>query len=511
MLYRDDYGVPIPSPVTPVTDPETGEEVNGGLCWQPIAFNVGTDECPTECVVDTTTPATVAVNQYSCGVEVGCSGCTQEVDFGRMNSARAPDSVFESQLADVVVNLATADCVSLDPAGRLVTSREETVVDEFGEIVVDDEGEEVTVVISGAIDSPLQNMAIYKELMLTGEAGFLGDDVLEGLLPGGASVLDTAARGLGAGSGKTGEVNVDLVAYLNQIMGLTDKATTTILDPKICETYREEVQGNMELVEKCFLNYGAGGSQYGYARSANFSALPAPPYVPAASGGAGQPGYFEVLEPLALTPDPFDQTFGIYRGPTFTRAFQGLDAGSSGNYGIDDFAQAADDARAVINYMHSWPLPVDYATPLVCEASDDIAYEVSIGEESGLQVPKNIVDGSSDREFIVNVANAGPDDAIVTLTVTAIPVVGGTVLANLDGDEPDAGFIASPFVFPPTVITAGGSHAFSALISVDIGQRTTIEWEATVAAEFDVIESNNTQTAISTVRTTSGRGGGEGE
>ena len=52
-------------------------------------------------------------------------------------------------------------------------------------------------------------------------------------LPEGAT-LDTAARGLGAGSDKTGEVNVDLVAYLNQIMGLSDPVTSTILDPKIC-------------------------------------------------------------------------------------------------------------------------------------------------------------------------------------------------------------------------------------------------------------------------------------
>ena len=81
-------------------------------------------------------------------------------------------------------------------------------------------------------------------------------------LPEGASTLDTAARGLGAASDKAGEVNVDLVAYLNQIMGLSDPVTPTILDPKICMTYKEEVQGVIQLVEKCFLDYRA----YGYNR-----------------------------------------------------------------------------------------------------------------------------------------------------------------------------------------------------------------------------------------------------
>ena len=99
-------------------------------------------------------------------------------------------------------------------------------------------------------------------------------------LPQGAGVLDTAARGIGAGSGKTGEVNVDLVAYLDQLMGLTAPGTVTILDPKLCETYREEVQGVIQLVEKCFLNYGAvPPNGNAYHRGTNFGALPAPAYI----------------------------------------------------------------------------------------------------------------------------------------------------------------------------------------------------------------------------------------
>jgi len=431
------------------------------------------------------------VNQFNCAVTTGCANCTQEVDFGRVNAARSPDDVFDRQLEDVVVNLAIADCITLDPAGRLVASR----------VAAD------ATVTTNTIDSPLQNLAIYRQLMLT---GFLGAEANPIEVPG--DTLDTAARGLGVSSDKTGEVNMDLVAYTNSIMGLDD--VPTILG-KLCETYREEVQGTIQLVEKCYLNYGPEVSDipptpvtppanYQYTRSDNFStteqSLPLPAYIPNDTSY----GWFEYLA-------VFDDTvpsFQILQGPILDAVF--TDTFDGGNIG--GFAQASDDTRAVINFMHDWPMPdADvYATEVVCEASDEIAYDVSISDVSGLQVPQNIVDGSSDREFIVTVANAGPDPATVTLTVTAIPDAGGTVLANLDGDDPDAGFIPSPFVFPPTEITAGGSASFSALISVDIGQRTTINWTAVAAAPDDVNLSNNTATAVSNVKVTGSGGGGQG-
>ena len=99
-------------------------------------------------------PCLVPVDPATCVVQPAYASCTGEVDFGRISEARSPDTVFDSQLEDVVVNLATADCVTLDPAGRLVTSR-----------VVDG------VVTTGEIDSPLQNLAMYKQLM---QNGFLG-------------------------------------------------------------------------------------------------------------------------------------------------------------------------------------------------------------------------------------------------------------------------------------------------------------------------------------------------
>lgn len=466
ILLRTDNGVPIPSSETLVEDPETGLLVDGGLCWQPIAFNVDDAlACPEACQVTTTTPATVSVNQYNCGVEDGCSGCTQEVEFGRINEVRAPDTVFASQLEDVVVNLATADCITLDPAGRLVASR-----------VV---GDEVT---TSTIDSPLQNLSIFRQLMMV---GYLGDATSPIALP--ADVLDTAARGLGVAADKTGEVNVDMVAYLNSNMGLD--VVPTILDPKLCETYREEVQGTIQLVEKCYLDYRS----YGYDRTTNFSALPAPAYIPA---GDNLDGWFEYL---ALLPgSELDPLFIIMQGPILPPVFD-VDPGFM-NGNIGGFAQASDDTRAVINFMHDWPMPdADvYGTPVPCIADPDlIAYDVLISEDSGLQVPAQMVDGSEGREFFVTVANASSstDPATGTVTVTAIAEAGGPI----EG---------SPWAFPFEDLAPGASQNWTTFFTIDLGQRTTINWTAVAAAPDDVNYSNNTVTATTSVKVTGGGGGG---
>lgn len=482
ILKRDDFGVPIPSSPADVTDPETGETVDGGLCWQPIAFNFDAedDSCPLDCVVPESDPPVVEVDQYNCAIAAGCSGCTQEVDFGRMNNARAPDSVFASQLADVVINLATADCVTLDPAGRLVVTRVETVENELGELV--------DVVTSSAIDSPLQNLAIYKQLI---KYGYLGDELSPIALP--ASELDTAARALGAASDKGGEVNVDKVAYLNSIMGLDD--VPTILDPKLCEIYREEVQGVIQRVEKCFLDY----SFHRYDRETNFSEVPNPGYIAPRGFGEGVIGWFEYLAPL----DESIPTFDVGRDRIQHRVF-GSDAGFE--YGnIGGFAQAADDARAVINYMHSWPLPADYATPLVPTAycvvdPDEFVYDVSISAESGLQVPQKMVDGLEGREFIVTVANASgsADSASGSISVTAIAESGEA----LEG---------SPWTFDFFDLAVGDSESWTTFFTVNLGTRTTINWKAEAVAPEDVNPSNNIQTATTSVIVTgSGSGGGGG-
>lgn len=461
ILYRDAYGVPIPSAEVQVEDPETGDMVDGGMCLQPIAFP-SNELCDLEC--GTADPCLVPVDQLNCAIEPAYAGCTQEVDFGRVNEARSPDAVFESQLEEVVVSLATADCVTLDPAGRLVTTR-----------VIDGE------VLTSAIDSPLQNLAIYRELMLTGTLG--------ASLPEGAGTLDTAARGLGAASDKAGEVDLDLVAYLNQIMGLSDPATPTILD-KRCETYREEVQGVVQLVEKCFLDYGA----YGYNREDNFMSLPSPPYIPE---GAPKDGTFEYLSLVADTDPPlFEILYGLILDAVFPDGTDGFVPFDDDN--IRGFVQAADDARAVISFMHENEVPVDFVTSLLCLPSAGISYDVSLSDESGLQVPRVMVDGTEGREFTVSITNDGPDPATGTVIVTATAAAGGAI----DG---------SPWIFDFEDLAASASDSGTAFFSINLGGETTIAWTATVYAKDDVNLGNNKATEATVVKVTdSGVGGGGG-
>jgi hypothetical protein len=386
-----------------------------------------------------------------------CAACTQEVDFGRINDARSPPEVFESQLEDAVVTLATADCVTLDPAGRLVASNvDDTTLDNLAK----------------TIDSPLQNLAIYREMVLN---GFIGAS--PGLpLPGG-NYLNTAARGLGAASDKSGGVDVDLVAYLNQIMGLSDPLTLTTLDPKICIERKQEVQGVVQLVQECFLDY----SGYAYERLENFAVLPNPKYIPE-SGPTD--GWFEYLTVL----DASVPSFTIDYGPITTAVFADAAGFTGGNIG--GFAQAADDARAVIDFMHTNQVPVDFETPVPCLASGTISYDVLIPEQSGLQVPVNYIN-TKEREFTVTVANNGPDTANFTVTVVA---ANGATLGSWSWSYTD--------------VPAGQSRSVTQLFTITTTS-PTIEWTATVVADgpgTDPNPGNNERTATSTVKATGGGG-----
>jgi hypothetical protein len=417
-------------------------------CWQPIASDSELCSLTAGSIVPVA-PDTCAVLQPT---------CTEEVDFGRINEARSPDSVFQQQLDDAVIKLATADCRALDPAGRLVAKTD------VGDIVD-----------ASTIDSPLQNLAMYRQLVINGTLGtpFPGDD----------EPLIAAARALGAASDKSGGVNVDMVAYLNWIMGVVDAVPES---RTICQDRKQEVKGVIQMVEECFLDYGSFPV---YNRALNFAGLPNPPYIPEDVPIAG---WFEYL-----TTQDAGQTFFIDQGPIDATVFQGGYSGAN----IGGFAQAADDARAVIDFMHSNPVPEAYETKMPTCAdsgtppSGDPRYDVYISDVSGLQVPVQIVDGSEGREFSVTVANSGPDAASGTVTVTAEAANG----------VPIAG---SPWTFEFSVV-AGASQGFTEFFTINLGERTTIDWTATVTAEFDFPVTNNTVTAVSTVKVT-GSGGGSG-
>nr|NIP16798.1 hypothetical protein [Xanthomonadales bacterium]NIX11588.1 hypothetical protein [Xanthomonadales bacterium] len=165
--------------------------------------------------------------------------------------------------------------------------------------------------------------------------------------------------------------------------------------------------------------------------------------------------------------------------------FDGASGFEGGN--IEGFAQAADDARAVINFMHDWPMPdADvFGTPVPCAPSGDILYDLAISEQSGLQVPKNYVNGG-EREFFINVGNLGPDTANGTVTVVA---------TGVEGPLGDWSFEIEGL---PEGQTASFTQIFTITTSGD-----AIAWNATVAAVppgTDPNPANNSRDATSKVR-----------
>jgi hypothetical protein len=466
ILYRDEAGVPI-------TTPLTAEGL--GQCQQPIAFieNVG---CPAAGLIDIDGVKVIPVDPATCAIDPQYASCTQEADFGRVNLSRASERVLASQLQDVLVNVAVADCTSLDAAGRMVYSR-----------FIGDE------LVTGTVDSPLQNLAIYKYLMLNGEIGVP--------LPQGAGVLETAARSFGVAMDKGGQVNIDLLVYLNQTMGLTDPAVGTYLF-KVEKDIRMEVMGNMETVTKWFLDYTrfADGTATGYYydRQINFAGvapagLPSPAYLPT---NAPATGMFEYLQDMG------GGSYMVTVGPIMTAVFLGDFGYSGGNIG--GFAEAADDTREVIHFMHTYAVPDADMTPVPCTPVPDPTqqYDLSISAKSGLKVPKQVVATTEGRELVVTISNAGPDTAAGTITVTANTDAGGDVL--IDGAP-------GPFVFPFDGVLAGTSWSTDVyMFTIDEPHFSAkITWTAVVepaAGDEDPYMGNNAVDATSNIRVSGGGG-----
>ena len=118
----------------------------------------------------------------------------KEVDFGRLNIVRSPQSVLDQALDEALNTLEAPGAeITLDFCGRLHT-----------------EYELDGVIISKTIDSPRENMAIYQHLMRFGFTNRLG--FLNTL---GVDALELAASCFAAGSDKTGTIILDEIAYIN--------------------------------------------------------------------------------------------------------------------------------------------------------------------------------------------------------------------------------------------------------------------------------------------------------
>lgn len=145
---------------------------------------------------------------------------TQEVEIGRLNVARAGAEVVDNAYDEAIASINGALAVSLDPAGRVLL----TLAD----------GTEKT------IDSPRENLALYREIMRNGFLpGLTRTDMgpLEHLrVKGdGSDEIDPAdlyrAACLFAGAAdKFGDITLDMVIYVNNFLGINDPVAGAYFD-----------------------------------------------------------------------------------------------------------------------------------------------------------------------------------------------------------------------------------------------------------------------------------------
>jgi len=136
-----------------------------------------------------------------------------EVDLGRLSVARAPEKVLDHALVEALSKLANATEVTLDPSGRLVVD-------------------------GVTIDSPLENLALFKEIVstpavdgiitLTATATVDGQPVTYSFPLSVDQAGLVAAAAIAAASDKTGTLNVDEVMYIATFFGLEDELSNFV-------------------------------------------------------------------------------------------------------------------------------------------------------------------------------------------------------------------------------------------------------------------------------------------
>lgn len=221
---------------------------------------------------------------------------TIEVELGRLNVGRSPTNVLVSRYEEAIDVINAADEITLDASGRLVL---------------------ITDGVSKTIDSPLENLALYLELMNTGTLGgvtldpsVLGDlaYLVDGVFT--TDDLSAASSFLAAASDKTGELTLDEVVYLNTFVGVEGTLTDSLGDG-------------------AYVDF----SSFTYDRSDLYADVTVTVLVQEADG--------------TWTPTEVN----IYDTIFNSIDYQSVDGG------VDGFAQAADDARAVIEYIHEYEVP----------------------------------------------------------------------------------------------------------------------------------------------------------
>lgn len=247
----------------------------------------------------------------------GANWVPAEVEFSRLSIARSPDSVVTRALDEAYLALLAADQVTLDPSGR---------------IIVTIDGEEST------FDSPLINLALYEQIVTYGNLILRNDEgepideegnvvtnpndyvvlLPTSILPDSNTTLsqadlELAATLFAAAADKSGTINVDIVVYMNSILGI---------DGTLAGDY---------------VDYSA----YSYDRADAYDGVTAEVMVLQDDG----------VTWLVETVNILDAVFGGEDG-TFDETTENLTASNA-----DGFTAATDDALQVIEFIHQYAPP----------------------------------------------------------------------------------------------------------------------------------------------------------
>lgn len=247
-----------------------------------------------------------------------------ETELERLNLTRTSESVLEKKKADVKTKLTLADTIGLDPAGRLTVD-------------------------GVALDAAPEYAGMYDSLMLTG--GVAGLDFAD--IP--YNRWQLAAVAIGAAASKGVPITVDTVQYYNRIVGFTsleDKPTWPGLsfisseDPNPATPMPVDVlPGGEDFVDYSAFTYNRADTFVGSVTWLDVAKLK-----------------WNVNPILDVVPwTNLQATGNLSKAEVDGRTLTGVTA----------FAQMADDARAVINYLHEHDqiVPGFYMDPVLVDTT----------------------------------------------------------------------------------------------------------------------------------------------
>jgi hypothetical protein len=226
-----------------------------------------------------------------------------EVDFGRLNIVRSPQSVLDQAMGEALKVIEAGEAFSLDFCGRL------TIWNTVDGVLS----------ATKTIDSPRENMALYQELM---NHGF--SNKLDALVGSGIDPYMLAAACFAGGSDKTGTVDIDEVVYINGFINALG-----------CDPILNEHEYDFNHDNKYYWNFGdcdCDGNPFSYNRGTTFNdrMIKIVTLNPDGTWSSEEVSVLQAMEDRGL----FRY---VYNGPKSL---------------VDGFAAAVDDAVQVLEFVH---------------------------------------------------------------------------------------------------------------------------------------------------------------